>query len=233
MEFENTFLVKAPVEEVWDLLLDVERIAPCMPGAQVLEQTGDDAYKVAVKVRLGPMTMNYKGDVEILDKDASTHHATMRAKAKEARGQGTAQASIRMALREQDGGTEASIVTEMQMSGRAAAMGQGVIKDVAASLTDTFARNLAGMVDDGGRAAAPAPEPVATSSTRADAPATESAEPGPPPPRRADEPPPADALPASKIIAAVVAGRLRDPRTVAACAAAMLLLGIAIGRRRR
>jgi carbon monoxide dehydrogenase subunit G len=217
MEFENTFVVEAPVEEVWELLLDVERIAPCMPGAQVLEQTGEDAYNVAVKVKLGPMTMNYKGDVEILEKDASAHQATMHAKAKEARGQGTAQASIRMALREQDHGTEASIVTEMQMSGKAAAMGQGVIKDVAATLTDTFARNLAAMVRAGGPSAGE-PEPAPSAST-----------PPPTPPRPAE--PPADAaLPASRIIASVIAGRVRDPRTVGVLAVLMLLIGIAIGR---
>src|SRR5205085_9428394 len=137
------FEVQAPVGQVWDLLMDVERIAPCMPGAQVLEQTGEDAYKVAVKVRLGPMSMLYTGDVEIVSRDEEAHEASMQAKAKESRGQGTASAQIRMALREQNGGTAASIVTEMQMSGKAAAMGQGVIKDVAGSLTDTFARNLA------------------------------------------------------------------------------------------
>jgi carbon monoxide dehydrogenase subunit G len=226
MEFENTFVVQAPVEQVWDLLLDVERIAPCMPGAQVLEQTGDDAYKVAVKVRLGPMTMNYSGDVEIVDKDASAHQATMRAKAKEARGQGTAQASIRMALREQEAGTETSIVTEMQMSGKAAAMGQGVIKDVAAALTDTFAQNLAGMIDEGRRAAATAPAVPAVAAEPAAAPASSA-----PPPARAE--PPTDAgLPVGKIIGSVVVGRLRDPRAVAVLAVVALLAGIAIGRKR-
>lgn len=215
MQFENTFVVGAPIEEVWDLLLDVERIAPCMPGAQVLEQIGDDAYRVAVKVRLGPMTMNYKGDVEILDKDVAAHQATMHAKAKEARGQGTAQASIRMALSDQGGGTQASIVTDMQMSGKAAAMGQGVIRDVAAALTDTFARNLAAMVDGGGAAA-----PV-----RAEAAA---APPAPPAEPQADA-----ALPAGRIAASVVAGRLRDPRSVAVLAGLILLVGMAIGRRRR
>ena len=205
MEFENTFVVDAPVEEVWDLLLDVERIAPCMPGAQVLEQTGDDAYKVAVKVTLGPMTMNYKGDVEIVDKDDDAHQATMRAKAKEARGQGTASANMRMALRPAEGGTEASILTEMQMSGKAAAMGQGVIKDVAATLTDTFAQNVARLVE------APA-EPEAA----------------PPPP--VEEAP---SLDAGQIAASVAANRLRDPRTVAVLVLLFLLIGIAIGRRRR
>jgi carbon monoxide dehydrogenase subunit G len=230
MEFENTFVVQAPVEQVWDLLLDVERIAPCMPGAQVLEQTGDDAYKVAVKVKLGPMTMNYTGDVEIVDKDASAHQATMRAKAKEARGQGTAQASIRMALREQEAGTETSIVTEMQMSGKAAAMGQGVIQDVAAALTDTFAQNLAGLIEDGGGDTAPAAREPAPEPTAAAAPPASGGAAAPPPPRPE---PPADAgLPLGKIIGSVVVGRLRDPRAVAVLAVVVLLVGIAIGRKR-
>jgi len=159
MEFENRFTVQAPLEEMWALLLDVERIAPCMPGAQVLEQTGDASYKVAVKVKLGPMTMTYKGDVEIVEQDAAAHRATMKAKAKEARGQGTATADIVMTLHAGADGTEASILTSMQMSGKAAAMGQGVVKDVAANLTDRFADNLAKLVEDG--EAAPAPEPAA------------------------------------------------------------------------
>jgi len=206
MEFENTFVVGAPVDEVWELLMDVERVAPCMPGAQVLEQTGDDAYKVAVKVKLGPMTMNYKGDVEILDRDAAAHHATMRAKAKEARGQGTASANIRMALREEDHGTQASILTEMQMSGKAAAMGQGVIQDVAAALTDTFARNLAALVEG---TAQP----------------TVEAEAVPPPP------PAEQALPAGEIARSVIASRLGDPRVQAVLIA--FVLGFLLGRRRR
>jgi len=210
MEFENTFVVDAPVEEVWDLLLDVERIAPCMPGAQVLEQTSDDAYKVAVKVKLGPMTMNYKGDVEIVDKDAAAHSATMRAKAKEARGQGTATANIRMALTEADAGTQASILTEMQMSGKAAAMGQGVIKDVAATLTDTFAHNLAALVEAPAAAAA-----------------AEGAAPPPPPP-----PQEAASLDAGQIAASVAANRLRDPRVIAVLLFLILLIVIAAGRRR-
>ena len=217
MEFENTFVVDAPVRDVWDLLLDVERVAPCMPGAQVLEQTGEDAYKVAVKVKLGPMTMNYKGDVEILEKDPATHQATMRAKAKEARGQGTASASVRMALHEQGDATQASIVTEMQMSGKAAAMGQGVIQDVAASLTDTFAHNLAALVEGAGQP---------TVDAAAVTPGAEQAAPPPPPPPPAAE----QALPAGKIAASVVAGRLRDPRVQAVLIA--FFLGFLLGRRR-
>lgn len=231
MEFENTFLVQAPVAEVWDLLLDVERIAPCMPGAQVLAQTGDDVYKVAVKVRLGPMTMNYKGDVEIVGKDAETHHATMRAKAMEARGQGTASADIEMSLREESAGTRASIVTTMQMSGKAAAMGQGVIKDVAAALTDEFARNLAGLVDAGEAARNAATVVSDLPPDRREGP---SAEPSPPPPPRPAAAPPADAsVPVGRIAAAVITGRLKDPRTVGVLAVLLLVAGLLLGRRRR
>jgi carbon monoxide dehydrogenase subunit G len=247
MEFENTFTVQAPVDEVWDLLLDVERIAPCMPGAQVLEQTGDDAYKVAVKVRLGPMTMNYKGDVEILDKDAGTRRATMRAKAKEARGQGTASADIRMALREQPGGTEASITTSMQMSGKAAAMGQSVIKDVAAALTDTFAQNLAGMVQRGAGTAEAAPAPAPSPALAAVPEAPPAAAPAQPTatseaPRAAPSPPPPApdhgtkdeaALPAGTIVKAVVLGRLGDPRILAALGVLIATVSYRLGRRRR
>jgi carbon monoxide dehydrogenase subunit G len=237
MEFENTFVVAAPVGDVWDLLMDVERVAPCMPGAQVLEQTGDDAYKVAVKVKLGPMSMLYKGDVEIVERDATTHEASMQAKAKESRGQGTASAQIRMALREHDGGTAASIVTEMQMSGKAAAMGQGVIRDVAASLTDTFAKNLAGMVTAGrpgpvapGVAAAP-PNGAEPRPAEAHGPAAAGTAAGRPAGAEAEA-----SLPIGRIAASVVSGRLQDPRALAVAtgllAAVFLRIGIAIGRRR-
>jgi len=129
MKFENEFVVQAPIDEVHAALLDVERVAPCMPGAEVLEKTGDDAYKVAIKVKVGPISMTYKGDVEIVERDDAARTATMRAKAKEARGQGTADAHVHMALSEEPGGTHGRIETEVQLSGRAAAMGRGVIAE--------------------------------------------------------------------------------------------------------
>src|SRR3954451_1190096 len=98
MEFDNTFTVDAPADEVYAALLDVERVAPAMPGAQVLEKTSEDSYKVAIKVKVGPMTMTYRGDVEIADRDPSQHAATMNVKAREARGQGSATAHVNMRL---------------------------------------------------------------------------------------------------------------------------------------
>ena len=88
MDFENTFQVDAPIDEVYAALLDVGRVAPCVPGAQVYDRTGDDAYEVGIKVKVGPMSMLYKGTVEIVDRDPDAHSASMRARARESRGQG-------------------------------------------------------------------------------------------------------------------------------------------------
>ncbi len=164
MKFENRFVVQAPIADVWQTLMDVQRVAPCMPGAEVLEQVGDNAYKVAVKVKVGPISMTYRGQVEIVERDDDARRATMHAKAKEARGQGTADARIHMSLAEQADGTHATIETEVQLSGRAAAMGRGVIGDVAEKLIQTFAANLAemlvaepaGVADDAAAAGGPA-----------------------------------------------------------------------------
>src|SRR5215831_18339681 len=149
MKFENAFTVDAPVDEVWRTLLDVERVAHCMPGAEVTERIDYDAYKVSVKVKVGPMSMTYRGEVQIVDRDEQERRATMQVKAKEVRGQGTADADVHMSLAEEAGGTRAAIETEVQMSGRIAAMGQSVIGDVSARLIETFAANLAVMLSDG------------------------------------------------------------------------------------
>src|SRR5215208_6796955 len=98
MRFENSFDVGAPIETVWDAVLDVERVAPTVPGAQVLERTSDNAYKVGIKVKVGPMSMTYKGEVEITERDEASHRAVMKARAKESRGQGTADADVTMTL---------------------------------------------------------------------------------------------------------------------------------------
>jgi uncharacterized protein len=146
MQFENSFDVRAPVEEVWHALMDIERVAPCMPGAQVLERKGEDAYGVGIRVKLGPMTMQYRGEVEIVERDAERRRAVMSARARETRGQGIADANVEMTLSENGEVTHGVIRAEVQLSGRAAAMGQGVIADVSAKLVETFAGNLAGML---------------------------------------------------------------------------------------
>ena len=126
MEFENTFTVEAAIDEVYDALLDVERVTPAMPGAKVLEKTSDDVYKVAIKVKLGPVTMTYRGDVTVVERDPEKHSAVLDVKAKEARGQGSANAKVSMSLDAADGATRGTMNTSVQLSGKAAAMSRGV-----------------------------------------------------------------------------------------------------------
>ena len=170
MRFENQFAVDAPIERVWAALLDVERVAPTVPGAQVLERIGDDAYKVAIKVKVGPMSMTYRGEVEITERDEAAHRAVMKARAKESRGQGMADADVTMVLSGDDGRTAATVTTDVELSGKVATMGQGVLQDVSGRLVQTFANNLAAMLEAEG-----APEATAdtAAATGVGSPATE------------------------------------------------------------
>jgi uncharacterized protein len=246
MEFQNEFDVNAPLDQVWDTVLDMERVAPCVPGAEVLERTGDDAYKVGIKVKVGPVSMQYRGEVEITDKDPSSHVAQMTAKARETRGQGTANANVRMALSGNGEVTHGTINTEVQLSGRAAAMGQGVIKDVSARIVDQFAANLAEMLG-GGPTPAPAEEKPAEAAAEAAAaaqPPPAAAEPAaaaqPPPAAAAPETPappapvppakPDEGLDVLPIVRSIAAERLRDPRVIGLGLLALLFLLL---RRRR
>jgi carbon monoxide dehydrogenase subunit G len=156
MEFQNEFDVDAPIDEVYAAMLDLERVAPAMPGAEVLEKTDDDHYKVAIKVKVGPISMQYRGDVEVVDKDPEKHSAKLKVQAREARGQGTASADVAMHLDEKGGGTHGQMKANVQLAGRAAAMGRGVIQDVSAKLVDQFANNLGSMLGSQPAAAAAA-----------------------------------------------------------------------------
>jgi carbon monoxide dehydrogenase subunit G len=244
VKFENTFTVQAPVEQVWTALMDIERVAPAMPGAEVLERTGENAYRVGVKVKLGPMSLLYRGQVEIVEEDEAAKQAVMRAKATEARGQGMANAEVRMSLAETPDGTDATIATDLALSGRAASMGAGVISDVAGALVEEFASNLASMLTaDGGLRPGASTAPPAASAPPAPAtpppppPATASA---PPPPATSSPPPPATtwplptasagaSLPVGKIAAGVIAKRLSNPRTLLIATVTFAIIFIAIG----
>ena len=234
MKFENAFVVQAPIDEVYAALLDVERVAPCMPGAEVVEKTGDDAYKVAIKVKVGPMSMTYKGDVQIVERDDAAKTATLRAKAKESRGQGTADAHVHMALAEEGDGTHATLETDVALGGRVAAMGRGVIADVSARLVQTFAGNLAEMLE--GDAAVPEPAMAgAAASASAPAATADPATAAPPasgPTPRAEPRTPApeeDGLPVGELVASVVAGRLSDPKALFAGAGIFAMICLVIG----
>lgn len=148
MELDSTFAVSAPIEEVWTSMMDVEQVAGCVPGARVLNQLAEDTYQVGMKVRLGPVSMQYRGQVEIVERDDVQHRAVLRGKGKEARGQGTADATVELRLAETDGETHGTVHADVKLSGKAAAMGQGVIGDVAQQMVAEFAANLQAMVLD-------------------------------------------------------------------------------------
>jgi carbon monoxide dehydrogenase subunit G len=247
MNFENTFEVDAPIDQVYDALLDVERVAPCVPGAQVLDRKSDDAYEVAIKVKVGPMSMLYKGTVEIVDRQPEQHTAQMRARARESRGQGNADAQVQMALTSENGRTRGTIDTDVKLSGKAAAMGGGVIKEVSGKLVDQFAKNLAEMLGEGSPSTQPTPEaaasagpatptaPAPTSSgPKPDAPAqptpAAAAAAGPATPSVAQPPAEAEALDVGSLVGPMVVARLRDPKVLGGLG---LLIAILLLLRRR
>jgi hypothetical protein len=137
MKLENEFRVDVPVEQAWRVLLDVERIAPCMPGAQLQEVEGDE-YRGIVKVKVGPITAQYKGVARITESDDTNHRAVIRAEGRDTRGQGNASATA-IALLQPDGdGTRVSIDSDVTITGKVAQFGRGVIADVSAKLLDQF-----------------------------------------------------------------------------------------------
>lgn len=238
MNFENTFTVPIAPAEVFKAMMDFERVAPCMPGAEVTERIGDDAYKVQVRVKVGPMSMVYRGEAEIADRDEEALSAAMRVKAREARGQGTANATVQINLAQEGDGTRATMATDLKLSGRAAAMGRGVITDVSHALVSEFADNLARMLssEDGSNGPEGAPAPPRPEGAPAPPPRPE-VPPPPPNPQAAPPPPPADALDAGQLARSVVAGRLgalgKALPVAGLLALAALVLGFRLGRRSR
>jgi carbon monoxide dehydrogenase subunit G len=153
MRLENAFSVPAPVEQAWSVLLDVERVATCLPGASIEGADGAE-FAGAMTVKLGPVTSRYGGTVRIERADAVARHAVLRAQARDARGDGTAAATIATRLEPEGDGTRVHVVTDLQLSGPAAQFGRGVMQDVSRKLMAEFADCLA--VQLGGDAARPA-----------------------------------------------------------------------------
>jgi uncharacterized protein len=141
VKMENEFTVDAPVEQAWETLLDLERITPCLPGAALEEESGDQ-YKGTMTIRLGPVTQKYDGTVSFEETDEESRRAVLKADGKDARGQGTASATITSSLSEEDGGTKVRVETDMHLTGRAAQFGRGVQQEVATKLINQFAECL-------------------------------------------------------------------------------------------
>jgi uncharacterized protein len=141
MELAHEFTVDTPIDRAWAVLTDVERIAPCMPGAELTEVDGD-TYHGLVKVKVGPITAQYKGTASFVEKDEAAHRAVLKAAGRDARGQGNASATVTAVMTQEGDGTRVAITTNMTVSGRVAQFGRGVMADVTGKLLQQFVGNL-------------------------------------------------------------------------------------------
>jgi carbon monoxide dehydrogenase subunit G len=214
MKLEQTFEVQAPLDQVWAALNDLERVAPCLPGATIGDRDEDGTYHGTFQVKLGPMTAAYRGTIRIDEADETTHTATLKAKGTDKRGQGGASATIVNRLSEHDGGTRVEAVTDFTITGRLAQFGRGgMMQDVSNRLLRDFATCLQSRLaeapaapavpsgasvtagDAGPEAVAAAAEPRASTPPGAESPAP--AEPPPSAPADVQRPPVAAPPPAA------------------------------------
>ena len=141
MELTDEFRVDVPVEAAWAILNDVERVAPCLPGAQLDEVEGD-RFRGTLKVKVGPITAHYAGTASYLEQDPSTHRVVLRAEGRDTRGQGNADATVTATMTADGEGTVVSIVTDLAITGKVAQFGRGVLADVSGKLVGQFVANL-------------------------------------------------------------------------------------------
>lgn len=171
----NEFTVARPVDETWKVLTDLERIAPCMPGAELTEIEGD-VYRGVVKVKLGAISTNFKGQASFVERDDVHHSATLKAEGRDTGGKGNANATINAVLTPvTDSSTTCRVETELHISGKVAQFGRGIMADVSKKLIGQFADNLNAMISasptadtaaaEAVAAEAPAESPAATSTT--------------------------------------------------------------------
>jgi len=167
VELSNDFEVAAPIDLVWSVLTDVERIAPCLPGAQLLEVEGDE-FRGVVKIKVGPITAQYKGAASFVERDDAGYRAILSAEGRDTRGAGNAAANITAELEVTDVGTKVTVTTDLTVTGKVAQFGRGVMADVSKKLMGQFADNLSALM-------APSSDEVA-----ADAPVVDAAVEAPP-----------------------------------------------------
>ena len=237
MDLDSAFTVTAPIDQVWTTLMDFQEVAGCVPGAEVLSKLSEDAYQVGMKVKLGPVTMQYKGQMEVVERDEKAYRAVLKGSAKEARGQGTAQATAHLQLVQEGGATRGTVHADVALSGRAAAMGQGVIGSVTDQMMLQFAQNLQAMLSENGspkvvpESPSAGEPPVAVPVTAlSSAPPLASAS----PPKPAT-PAAASSLDATALVRSMVMAQLQEPgrllQVIAAVAFIAYRLGVRAGRR--
>jgi uncharacterized protein len=166
MEISDRFRVSTPIDETWKVLLDIERIAPCLPGAQLEEIDGNE-FRGVVKVKVGPITAQYKGAARLAEVNEAERRILIDASGRDTRGQGNASAKILVTMTGDDNGTEVSVHTDLSITGKVAQFGRGVLGDVSAKLLGQFVERLEADVlgGDQGAASAPAPAPDASATS--------------------------------------------------------------------
>ena len=164
MLLENSFEVPAGIERTWDYLLDVERVVPCMPGAELTETVDETHWKGKVTIKLGPVKMSFKGKVEIAERDDEAHRVVLKGSGMEQRGKGAASATITTTAEESTSGTRIVVVQDLKVQGQAAQMSRGMMQDVTAKLTKQFADCLEANLQAEEQEAAP-PAAAGTAAT--------------------------------------------------------------------
>ena len=220
MKLHNEFEVAVPVERAWETLIDIERVARFLPGATIEPTEEEGVYRGAMKVKLGPMVVNYQGTARLGDVNEQERYADIEVEAKEARGQGTASAVIHNQLVSVNGGTRVVAETDLRITGRQAQFGRGIMQDVAGNMLGEFARRFEEYLIEGERAAEP--------GAAAQAPPGEAAAPGEQPGADADEVP--EALDALSLISG--SKYVRQGATAAGGLLAIILLAGVVRRRR-
>jgi len=141
MEITDSFRVSTPIDATWKVMLDIEGIAPCMPGAQLQEVEGDE-YRGIVKVKVGPITAQYKGSARLAEVDEANRRIVIDASGRDTRGQGNAKATIVVTMTPEGGGTKVAVATDLSITGKVAQFGRGVLADVSSKLMGQFVENV-------------------------------------------------------------------------------------------
>lgn len=189
MKLEQSFEVQAPIGEVWSALIDLERVAPCLPGAAITDRDEDGTYHGTFQVKLGPATAAYRGTIKIEEADETAHRATLKARGTDKRGQGGASATIVNTLSEIEGGTKVEAVTDFSITGRLAAFGRGgMMQDISNRMMRDFATCLQTRLASEPAAAVPSGAEVTAGDAAPEA--VVAAEPGDAPPAAPDDPGP-------------------------------------------
>jgi hypothetical protein len=176
MKLEHSFTVKATLDETWALLTDLERIAPCMPGAELIGRDGD-AYKGRVRVKLGPVLAQYEGRASFAQRDDAAKRGVLQAEGRETKGQGSAKATVTASLAATPDGTQVRVETDLAIVGRLAQMGRGLIAEVSGKLLGEFVANLEREIAASAAPAATVAPTLTQAITEQAAPPPRSAEP--------------------------------------------------------